>query len=151
MNPEHPSELVGAVLTAHGRMKTPLQSKMAHTKGFTLIEVLVALAILAIALAAAARASSMSISNSETLKQRLLANWVAQNRLAEHSARHDWPDVGIKTGEAQQGGLSLRWEERVSATPNTRFRRIEVLVYSTPDHEAAHLAGYLTSPQGAAQ
>jgi len=58
-----------------------------HAKGFTLIEVLVALAILAIALAAAARASSMSISNSDTLKLRLLANWVAQNRLAEHTAR----------------------------------------------------------------
>lgn len=124
-----------------------------HARGFTLIEILVALAILAIALAAAARASSMSISNSETLKQRLLANWVAQNRLAEHNARRDWPEVGTKAGETQQGGLSMRWEERISATPNTRFRRIEILVYpaSTPDHEAARLAGYLTSPQGGNQ
>lgn len=122
-----------------------------QAKGFTLIEVLVALAILAIALAAAARASSMSISNSDTLKQHLLANWVAQNRLAEHTARHDWPDVGTKSGDTQQGGLPMRWEERVSATPNTRFRRIEIVVYpaSAPDHEAARLAGYLASPQGA--
>lgn len=124
-----------------------------HAKGFTLIEVLVALAILAIALAAAARASSMSISNSDTLKQRLLANWVAQNRLAEHTARRDWPDVGMKSGETEQGGLPMRWEERVSATPNARFRRMEVTVYpaSAPDHEATRLAGYLSSPQGANQ
>lgn len=122
-------------------------------KGFTLIEVLVALAILAIALAAAARASSMSISSSETLKQRLLANWVAQNRLAEHGARRDWPDVGTKSGETEQGGLPMRWEERVSATPNTRFRRMEIAVYpaSAPDHEAARLVGYLASPQGTAR
>ena len=122
-----------------------------HAKGFTLIEVLVALAILAIALAAAARASSMSISNSDTLKQRLLANWVAQNRLAEHTARRDWPEVGTKSGEMEQGGLPMRWEERVSATQNTQFRRMEVVVYpaSAPDHEAARLAGYLASPQGA--
>jgi general secretion pathway protein I len=122
-----------------------------QARGFTLIEVLVALAILAIALAAAARASSMSISNSDTLKQRLLANWVAQNRLAEHAARRDWPGVGTRSGEAEQGGLPMRWEERVSATPNARFRRIEIVVYpaSAPEHEAARLAGYLASPPGA--
>lgn len=120
-------------------------------QGFTLIEVLVALAILAVALAAAARASSMSLSGSESLKQRLLAGWVAQNRLAEHSARRDWPEVGSTSGEETQGGLPLRWEERVSATPNTGFRRIEIVVFPAdrPDHEAARLAGYLAAPQGA--
>jgi len=43
----------------------------------------------------------------------------------------------------------MRWEERVSATPNARFRRMEVVVYpaSAPDHEAARLAGYLASSQ----
>lgn len=125
----------------------------AYAKGFTLIEVLVALAILAIALAAAARASSMSISNSDALKQNLLANWVAQNRLAEHAARRDWPEIGTNSGETEQGDLPMRWEERVSATPNKRFRRIEIVVYpaSEPGHEAAHMAGYLISPQGTAQ
>lgn len=122
-------------------------------QGFTLIEVLVALAILAVALAAAARASSMSLSGSESLKQRLMAGWVAQNRLAEHSARRDWPETGSKSGEAEQGGASWRWEERVSATPNALFRRIEIVVYpvSQPDHEAARLAGYLAAPQGTAR
>lgn len=119
--------------------------------GFTLIEILVALAILAIALAAAARASGMSISSSDRLRQHLLASWVAQNRLAEHTARRNWPDVGVRSGETEQGNELLRWEERVNATPNTRFRRIEITVYpaSEPDHAAARLAGYLAGPQGA--
>ncbi len=120
-------------------------------RGFTLIEILVALAILAIALAAAARASGMSISSSDRLRQHLLASWVAQNRLAEHTARHDWPDVGIRSGETEQGNEPLRWEEHVSATPNTRFRRVEITVYpaAEPGHAAARLAGYLADPQGA--
>lgn len=124
-----------------------------RNKGFTLIEILVALAILAIALAAAARASGMSISSSDRLRQHLLASWVAQNRLAEHAARRDWPDIGSRSGEAEQGGLPLRWEELVSATPNTRFRRIEITVYpaADPGHEAARLAGYLAAPQGASR
>lgn len=124
-----------------------------RNKGFTLIEILVALAILAIALAAAARASGMSVSSSDRLRQHLLASWVAQNRLAEHAARRDWPDIGTRSGDAEQGGLPLRWEELVSATPNTRFRRIEITVYPAdePGHEAARLAGYLAAPQGASQ
>jgi general secretion pathway protein I len=115
------------------------------TLGFTLIEVLVALAILAVALAAAARASSMSLSGSEILKQRLLADWVAQNRLAEHVARRDWPETGSRTGESEQGGIAMRWEERVSSTPNASFRRIEIVVYAAaqPDHEIGRLSGFL--------
>lgn len=122
-------------------------------KGFTLIEVLVALAVLAIALAAAARAASLSLSGSESLKERLLAGWVAQNRLAEYRARRDWPEIGDKSGETEQGGLAMRWEEQVRATPNAAFRRVEIAVYpaSRPGHEAARLAGYLAAPKGVAK
>lgn len=119
--------------------------------GFTLVEVLVALAILAIALAAAARASSMSISTSERLKQRMLANWVAQNRLAEHTARHAWPDTGSRSGEVEQGGIPMHWEEHISTTPNPLFRRIEIVIMPTaePQYQAAYLSGYLAAPHGA--
>lgn len=121
--------------------------------GFTLIEVLVALAILAVALAAASRASGLSLSASERLRVRLLASWVAQDRLAEHAARQDWPSTGSTAGEIVQGGMPMRWEERVNATPNTRLRRLEVLVYpaAQPDYEAARLAGYLAAPPGFAR
>lgn len=117
--------------------------------GFTLIEVVVALAILAVALAAASRASSMAISDSSGLKERLLAEWVAENRLTEHTARRDWPEVGVSTGEAEQGGVSMGWEERVGPSPNASFRRIEILVHtmSRPDHVAARLVGYLAAPK----
>ena len=52
----------------------------AARRGFTLVEVLVALAILAVALAAASRASAMMADSSSELRERLLAGWVAQNR-----------------------------------------------------------------------
>ena len=121
------------------------------SRGFTLVEVLVALAILAIALAAAARASGMSISTSDRLKQRLLASWVAQNRLAEHTARHAWPDIGTRSGDVEQGGIPMHWEEHISTTPNTLFRRIEIVITPTsePKYQAASLTGYLAAPQGA--
>jgi general secretion pathway protein I len=119
-------------------------------RGFTLIEVLVALAILAVALAAAARASGMSISGSDRIKQRLLASWVAQNRLAEDSARKVWPDIGTRSGDVTQGGIPMHWEERISATPNTSFRRIEIVVTpkAEPQYQAAQLSGYIAAPPG---
>lgn len=122
----------------------------ARPAGFTLVEILVALAILAIALAAAARTSAISISSSDRLRQHLLAGWVAQNRLAEHAARRDWPETGLTSGETVQGGTPFRWEEQVSATPNTRFRRIEIRIFPAGEieHETTRLAGYLQAPEG---
>lgn len=126
----------------------PLTRCGTRNGGFTLIEVLIALAILAIALAAAARATGQSTSASEQVRLRLLASWTAQNRMAEHYARRDWPEIGVRTGEAQQGGIPLKWEERISETPNTNFKRIEILINlpDTPEHQAARLIGYLVKP-----
>lgn len=117
---------------------------MKRQRGFTLVEVLVALAILAVALAAASRASAMMADSSVALRERLLASWVAQNRLAELQARRAWPAAGVREGEAEQAGLKLVWHETVSTTPNAAFRRIEISVGKPGDpHRLAQLTGYL--------
>lgn len=58
-----------------------------HARGFTLIEILVALAILAVALAAAVRSASIAADGTLDLRERLAGTWVAQDRLAEYTAR----------------------------------------------------------------
>lgn len=115
-----------------------------RTSGFTLIEVLVALAILAVALAAAVRASSTAADGTFALKERLLGTWVAQDRIAEYAARPLWPEIGARQGSVEQAGVQFTWRETVSGTPNQRFRRVEVQVFPAraPDHAVATLVGY---------
>ncbi|MGE5524069.1 MAG: type II secretion system minor pseudopilin GspI [Rhodospirillaceae bacterium] len=113
--------------------------------GFTLVEVLVALAVLSLALIAALRASSIGVANSGEIRDRLLAGWVAQNRLAEHRARRDWMPVGVYQGEAIQAGKQFRWEEKVITTQNTQFLRVEVRVFAAdrPDPALGIMSGFL--------
>ena len=116
--------------------------------GFTLVEVLVALAIVAIALLAALRAAAQGTANVGELRARLLAGWVAENRLAEHRARGDWLALGIQRGKQLEGGIEFAWREEVIATPNTAFRRIDVFVFAAPEESRAlaHLTGFTVNP-----
>ena len=138
-------------------------------RGFTLVELLVALAIFSVMSVVAYRGLNAVLEtrehlmvdnrkwrelavffaqmtdSSHELKRRLLSSWVAENRLAGHAAQPVWPDLGVKSGEVEQAGLPLRWEETVANTPNIAFRRIEIKVYARDhdEHALAQLVGYL--------
>lgn len=118
--------------------------------GFTLIEVLVAVAIVSIALLAALRAAGQGTSNAGELRSRLLAGWVAENLLAEHRAREDWLPLGIQRGTGRQGGVEFTWREEVTALPNPAFRRVDVFVYAARDESRslARLTGFVVHPAG---
>jgi general secretion pathway protein I len=110
---------------------------VARARGFTMIEVLVALAIIAIALAASLRAVGSLAASEADLHDRLLAGWSADNALAQLRLAHAWPDIGERSFDCSQGNLRLTCTQRVAATPNPVFRRVEVSV-ATPGR-----AGYL--------
>lgn len=118
---------------------------MSRQRGYTLLEVLVALAILAVTMAAVSRTANSSIQHVDALRSRVIADWVAQNRLALHQARGDWLPIGLVNGEEAQAGASYPWQEEVIATPNPTMHRIVVRVYSPSDksHILRELSGYV--------
>jgi general secretion pathway protein I len=119
--------------------------------GFTLVEVLVALAIVSVALLAALRAAGQGTTNVGELRSRLLAGWVAENRLSEHRARGDWLPLGMQRGREHEGGIEFAWREEVIATPNSAFRRIDVFVFAAPEESRAlaHYTGFVVNPPAA--
>jgi general secretion pathway protein I len=116
-----------------------------RARGFTLVEVLVALAIVAVALMASVRAVGTMAQTANELRLRLLAQVSAENRIAELRAARAFPGVGTRTVACPQGHVSFECVEETKTTPNPLFRRIEVRVYAGAgrEHALAELIGIL--------
>lgn len=101
--------------------------------GFTLLEVLVAVAILGIALGALVSGAGTAIRGTADLRDRTEAGWVAMDVLAEQRLEDPWPEPDTWRGERTNGGRTWYWEAQVRTTDMAAMRRLEVRVY--PDGE----------------
>ncbi|WP_293662540.1 type II secretion system minor pseudopilin GspI [Rhodoferax sp. OV413] len=97
-------------------------------RGFTLIEVLVALAIVSVTLMAGLRASATMTRSTERQTGRVLAQLCAENALVQVRLSRQLPDVGDTQRDCPQAGQTLQLRLLVQPTPNPNFRRIEARV-----------------------
>lgn len=103
---------------------------MIRARGFTLIEMLAAVAVLAIAMAAILSGMARHADNAGYLRERTLALWVAHNRLTEIELQRSWPDTGKSDGETEMGGIKWKWVAEVKKTPDEHLRRVDIRVLS---------------------
>ncbi|POA34666.1 type II secretion system minor pseudopilin GspI [Pseudomonas sp. GW456-12-1-14-TSB6] len=96
--------------------------------GFTLIEVLVALAIIAVAMSAAVRVAGLMTQSSGVLRDRSIAMIAAQSRMAELRLEGRLP-MGVKVMECDQGRLLLRCEQVIGGAENGRLLKVGVQVF----------------------
>ncbi|KVO88628.1 type II secretion system protein GspI [Burkholderia ubonensis] len=99
--------------------------------GFTLIEVLIALAIVAVALGAVMRAIGALASDTDTARMRLLALWSADNALGAIRIAASWPPVGASTFACPQGPYRFVCRQSVTALPSPLVRQVTVSVHAS--------------------
>lgn len=104
-------------------------------RGFTLIEVLVALAVLAIALSAIIKTMSTNTLNSIYLRDRTLSEWVALNKITELQLSPDWPNPGKSDGSTVMGNHEWFWEAEIKTTPDKDVDTITLRVRDKHDAE----------------
>ena len=122
---------------------------MPAQRGFTLLEILIALAVLAVALGAIIKAGSDFTGSHAHLQERTLANWVARNVLVEFQLDGEWPRVGERKGTMDMGHREWRWLARISQTEEAQLRRIDVEVSAGETDEAeavTTLSGFIRQP-----
>ncbi|MDH5208766.1 MAG: type II secretion system minor pseudopilin GspI [Burkholderiaceae bacterium] len=102
-------------------------------RGFTLLEVLVALVIIGVALAASMRAALSLTSTTDYSRQKLLALLTAENRLLELRLARERLEPGEEVEACEQGGITFTCAQAVKPTPNPFFRRVEVRVFRSDD------------------
>lgn len=118
-------------------------------RGFTLIEVMVALVIVAVAIGALISASGSFTSNTAHLRDRTFARWIAANRLAEMRAMREWPDLGKSEGETQMARQTWYWRVQTQEVQDAALRQIEIQVRLNSDAKSAlfTLTSFVGNPE----
>lgn len=101
---------------------------MQRTEGFTLLEVLVALAVLALSMGAVIKATSDYTVSHAYLRDKTMATWVARNILVQYRISGEWPRVGERKGTFEMGGQEWAWLGKISKTDEKDLRRLDVEV-----------------------
>ena len=104
--------------------------------GFTLVEVLVALAIVALALSAGVKAAGALTDNAQRLADVTAAHWCADNALIGLRLARTLPGLGDTSFECSQLGAAYKGRLVTQNTPNPNFRRVDAVV---ADGDGRHL------------
>ncbi|MGH8135093.1 MAG: type II secretion system minor pseudopilin GspI [Steroidobacteraceae bacterium] len=116
--------------------------------GFTLIEVVVALAIVALGMFAVFTSIGGTASNVGYLRDKSMAGWIADNRITEIRLSGEFPSVDRTEGDVDYAGRRWHWTAIVSQTPVDGLRRIDMMVRrdgDADDSALARLAGFVGS------
>jgi general secretion pathway protein I len=113
--------------------------------GFTLIEVMLAMAVFAIAGVALLGVADNNYRHISHLEEQMFANWVASNQLVEVSLNKTWPPKNNRKGKVEMAGRTWYWQQKVIKTTNKELRSLIMEVRLNEDDKlvSASLMTYL--------
>ena len=118
-----------------------------HLRGFTLLEVMVALVIISLALAGVAGSMGQMIDTANTMRDRTYASWIAQNKVTELRLSGILPEVGETSGEEDYANTTWIWSAEVSETGVENLMKVDVSVFYPGDDQPVRLVtGFVGEP-----
>lgn len=113
--------------------------------GFTLIEVMLAMAVFAIAGVALLGVADNNYRHISHLEEQMFATWVASNQLVEVSLDKTWPPKNNRKGKVEMAGRTWYWQQKVIKTANKELRAVNMQVRLNEDDElvSASLMTYM--------
>ena len=126
-----------------------LLSNKEKQKGFTLLEVMVALLVIAVSLGGAVKVIGNAANNASRMNNKAFANWVALNQIAKLRIAKEWPKFGEQKGDSEMAGRKWIWSQKSIKTDDDNIRRIEMSVWSEDDQKSSPfvtVVGFLPKP-----
>jgi general secretion pathway protein I len=114
-----------------------------QARGFTLVEVLVAVAVVAIALGAGLRAAGVLIDNSQRLSDVIAAQWCAENHLSNLKLTRQFPSVGESDFSCEQLGRQYSGRVVVAGTQYVDLRLVDASVSDEAGRQLVRLSTLL--------
>ncbi|MGI9224727.1 MAG: type II secretion system minor pseudopilin GspI [Woeseiaceae bacterium] len=116
-------------------------------RGFTLLEVMVALVIISLALAGVAGSMGQMIDTANTMRDRTYASWIAQNKITELRLSGILPEVGETSGEEDYANTTWAWTANISETGIENLMKVDVSVsYPGVDQPVRLVTGFIGEP-----
>jgi general secretion pathway protein I len=99
-----------------------------QSRGFTLLEVLVALVIVAFGMGALMATLTSAADSIGHLRDKSFAGWIALNRISELRLQNAAPSVGKTSGDVEYAGARWRWNQEIKRTGIASMIQIDVTV-----------------------
>lgn len=118
-----------------------------HSRGFTLIEVMVALVVAVLALVAVMASISQMIDAGTAMRDRTYAAWIGQNKITEMRLANVEPEVSETSGDEEFAGIEWNWSATVSETGVEYLYRVDVEVsFAGRDDIIRTVTGFIGEP-----